>query len=89
VDPIARPHAADRASILRAFNRSSAPQPVELAAAQEPARPWFAPQAPQPHEELSEAAVDELIAGWRAGNLSWPKRPRRVPPRPPPVQIVT
>jgi translation initiation factor IF-3 len=46
---------------------SPPPRPVE--------RPWFTGEAqPQPREELSDAAVDELIAGWRAGNLAWPRR---------------
>jgi hypothetical protein len=29
---------------------------------------------PKPREELSPEAIDELIAGWRAGNLAWPRR---------------
>ena len=60
-----------RNSILAAFARVP-PQP---AAPQPPSpRPWFAGPQPQPREDLSEEAVDELLAGYAVGNLPWPRR---------------
>jgi hypothetical protein len=38
----------------------------------EQARPWFAGQ--QTQEVLSDEAIDEFIAGWRDGNIAWPRR---------------
>jgi hypothetical protein len=57
-----RPGATDRAQILAAFSQNRAPT--------EPTPP----PPSKPTEPLSDAAVDELIAGWRAGNLAWPRR---------------
>jgi hypothetical protein len=74
---VARAPAADRESILRAFRRTEASaQPAQRQPAPNPGRPWFAGprEQPQPRHELNEAAVDELIQGWKSGNLAWPKR---------------
>jgi predicted RNA-binding Zn ribbon-like protein len=30
--------------------------------------------APAEREEISEAAYDEIVAGWRAGNLAWARK---------------
>jgi len=66
--PVAQP---TRSSILAAFNRNRTP-------------PQPTPPQPRPPERrverqaqpasLSEDAVDELIAGWQAGNLAWPRK---------------
>jgi hypothetical protein len=66
-----------RTSILAAFARNRTPSSPQPAPPQpRPAElPWFAgQQAPKARENLSDEAVDELIAGWRCGNLAWPRR---------------
>ena len=30
--------------------------------------------APAEREEISEAAYDEIVVGWRAGNLAWARK---------------
>jgi hypothetical protein len=69
---------------LSAFNRRTpskptapppeTPQPQPSAPKPPSQRPWFAGPQGQPREELTPEAVDELVQGWRAGNLAWPKR---------------
>ncbi len=71
------PPAAGREQILAAFARNRTPPPVAPQPAQppSPARPWFAPgPQPQEQEDLSEAAIDELLAGFAVGNMRWPRR---------------
>jgi hypothetical protein len=85
----APPVAEGRAQVLAAFGRTrtppspqpappqpAPPQPRPAQRQAAPAeRPWFSGrEMPQPQEALSDEAVDELIAGWRAGNLAWPPR---------------
>jgi hypothetical protein len=68
------PGEPSRESILAAFARNRVPP--------QPAAPQPRPAQPQPRppqrqaepEPLSDAAIDELIAGWKAGNLKWPHR---------------
>ena len=63
-----------RAGIIAAFNRpraQAAPAPRQPQRQDE--RPWFAGGQQKP-EWLSEEAVDEHLAGWRAGNIAWPRR---------------
>ena len=66
----AAPVAVGRDQVLAAFARSRAqalPQPA-------PPQPRPQRQAVPAEPEMTEEAVDELIAGWRVGNLAWPKR---------------
>jgi hypothetical protein len=91
IDSMGRPPAADRQSILSRFRRAPAPsvQPLQQPQSPRPAtpqprpteRPWFAGerQAQQP-QELGPDAIDELVQGWRAGNLAWPRRLLGEPP---------
>jgi hypothetical protein len=62
-----------RQSILAAFARNrTPPQPAPPPrSAPPPARQAQRQAAPEP---LSDAAIDELISGWKAGNLAWPRR---------------
>jgi hypothetical protein len=72
----AAPVAEGRASVLAAFARNrTSPQP----AAPQPAPPPHRPPERRVERQaqtasLSDEAVDELIAGWRCGNLAWPRR---------------
>jgi hypothetical protein len=65
-----------RDSILAAFARARVPpQPVAqprqtLPESPSPGRPWFAGPQPQEREELSEAAIDELLASFYVGNIA-------------------
>jgi len=73
-----RPHVEGRASILAAFARNRVPpEPAPRPSAPQPPspdRPWFAgPQPPQPRPELSDQAIDEIVQGWKAGNVRWPR----------------
>jgi hypothetical protein len=66
-----------RESIMAAFNRPRQPQPAppqHQPAQRQPERPWFAGERQAAPEPLSDAAVDELVAGWKAGNLAWPRK---------------
>jgi hypothetical protein len=73
------PEAPTRASILAAFARDrTPPQP---AASPRPAPPQPTPPprpqrqaAPAEREEIGEAAYDEIVAGWKAGNLAWARK---------------
>jgi hypothetical protein len=62
--------AAGREDILRAFRGSETLPPT--APPPRPAKPWFA--GPQPQEELSPEAIDELVQGSRAGDVSCLRR---------------
>ena len=69
------PAVEGREAILRAFKRNGAqPQPAPQPQARPAERPWFAGPQPEPREELSEATVEELCAGFAVGNLPWPRR---------------
>ncbi len=65
-----------RASVLAAFARNRTPPSPQPAPPQPrlPERRVERQAEPKPREELSPEAIDELIAGWRAGNLAWPRR---------------
>jgi hypothetical protein len=64
-----------RASVLAAFNRNRPPPSPQPAPQPRPPERRMERQAePKPRENLSEDAVDELIAGWQAGNLAWPRK---------------
>jgi hypothetical protein len=65
-----------RESILAAFARTRTPPSPQPAASPQPVIPQPRPAQRQaaPEPEMGEEAVDELIAGWRVGNLAWPKR---------------
>lgn len=56
-------------------SRAATEPPSTLRPPRPAERPWFASaQPPQPRPELTDEAVDELIQGWCAGNLAWPRR---------------
>jgi hypothetical protein len=76
MDGVARPPAADRADILRAFRRTTAPpQPAPQPDAARQERPWFAnQQAPQPAGGMSDDGWRFLLEGFRAGNVAWPRK---------------
>jgi len=81
-DDAKTPGEPSRESILVAFNRKP---PVAGLQGQKqehrdreqpkPATPQPRPQPrPQVQTDLSEAAIDELLAGFAVGNLPWPRR---------------
>jgi hypothetical protein len=64
------PVAVGRERVLAAFARNpTPPAPATL----QP-RPQPRPQVQTNREPLSEAAIDELLAGYAVGNLPWPRR---------------
>jgi hypothetical protein len=75
---LARPPAADRASILAAFRRGPAPpQPAPQPQPAQPdvGKPWFAgSNEPARDDSLSDDAARFLLEGWRAGNVTWSRK---------------
>jgi hypothetical protein len=61
-----KPVAPGREAILAAFARNRTAPP--------PATPQPRPARQVDPEPLSDEATDELIQGWKAGNLPWPRR---------------
>jgi hypothetical protein len=61
-----KPVVAGRESVLAAFARNRTPP--------QPAAPQPRPPERQAEPEITEAAFDEYVAGWVAGNIEWPRR---------------
>jgi hypothetical protein len=73
----AAPGQPTRELVLASFMRSRPqPQPAAPQPAHQPQpRPPERPRQVEPEQErLSEAAIDELLAGYAVGNLAWPRR---------------